>query len=214
MKSNISFKLGCTPSKLDGTEEKFNVTKSLTIPEAYTYEPYMSQVINQGSESTCVPCSISGHLNWNYNIEHKTTKVDNNVNIKEIYKIRADKRQEGMTIKEALNYLYKHGVSSNAGVMKIRKYAMIGSELALKQAILLNGPCIGALRVYNDGYEFWRKDYDSQDLLGGHAICIVGWNKNGFIIRNSWGRSWGNKGYTIIQFDDFKCFTELWTIID
>ncbi|MBO5003765.1 MAG: C1 family peptidase [Clostridia bacterium] len=204
-------KYGYKPSILDGTEKIYSLKQNITIPEAYTYEPYMSPVINQGSNPTCVPCSISAHLNWNRNITAKTNKIDNGIDIKEIYNIRQDKRGDGMTIKEALHYLYKHGVKSNVGNMKIRKYAMIKSPLTLKQALLMNGPCIAALKVYNSGLEFWDKN--NGEFLGGHCICIVGWNKEGFIIRNSWGSSWGNKGYTLISYDDFKYFLELWTII-
>lgn len=205
-------KLGCKPSKLDGTEQIYSIKQGIKIPEAYTYEPYMSPILNQGNESTCVPCSISAHLNWNHNITTRTNKIDNGINIKEIYNIRADKNAEGMTIKEALHYLYKHGVSTKVGPMKIRKYALLKSELSLKQAILMNGPCLAALRVYNFGYEFWDKSFG--EYQGGHCISIVGWNKNGFIIRNSWGASWGNKGYTLIPYEDFSQFLEMWTIID
>ena len=205
-------KLGCKPSKLDGTEQIYAQKQNLKIPEAYTYEPYMSPVLNQGSESTCVPCSISAHLNWNHNITAKTNKADNDVNIKEIYNVRADKKAEGMTIKEALHYIYKHGVSSKAGLMKIRKYAMVKSDYMLKQAILMNGPCLAALKVYNFNFEFWDKH--NGEYQGGHCISIIGWNKNGFIIRNSWGSSWGNKGYTLIPYEDFSEMIEIWTIID
>ena len=205
-------KLGCKPSKLDGTEQIYAQKQSIKIPEAYTYEPYMSPVLNQGSEATCVPCSISAHLNWNHNITAKTNKADNDVNIKEIYNIRADKKAEGMTIKEALHYIYKHGVSSKAGLMKIRKYAMVKSDYMLKYAILMNGPCLAALKVYNFNFEFWDKN--NGEYQGGHCISIIGWNKTGFIIRNSWGSSWGNKGYTLIPYDDFSEMIEIWTIID
>jgi hypothetical protein len=31
---------------------------------------------------------------------------------------------------------------------------------------------------------------------GGHAICVVGYRKDGrFIIRNSWDTGWGDKGF-------------------
>ena len=34
-------------------------------------------------------------------------------------------------------------------------------------------------------------------LLGGHAVMAVGynWRTWRFIVRNSWGSGWGNKGY-------------------
>jgi hypothetical protein len=33
-------------------------------------------------------------------------------------------------------------------------------------------------------------------VRGGHAVCVVGYRKDGrFIIRNSWGTTWGDKGF-------------------
>ena len=43
-------------------------------------------------------------------------------------------------------------------------------------------------------------------LLGGHAVLLVGYNKTRkvFIVRNSWGISWGDKGYFYMPFDVLK----------
>lgn len=40
-------------------------------------------------------------------------------------------------------------------------------------------------------------------VLGGHAILIVGYDtdKQWFICRNSWGRSWGDKGHFYLPFE-------------
>jgi C1A family cysteine protease len=33
-------------------------------------------------------------------------------------------------------------------------------------------------------------------VRGGHAVCVVGYTKDGrFILRNSWGTTWGDKGF-------------------
>ena len=48
--------------------------------------------------------------------------------------------------------------------------------------------------------------------MGYHAIAIVGYDKNGFIIRNSWGKSYADGGYTYIPEDEMNYFVELWTI--
>ncbi|MDR3540411.1 MAG: C1 family peptidase [Desulfosporosinus sp.] len=42
----------------------------------------------------------------------------------------------------------------------------------------------------------------SEELLGGHAICLVGYDdeKKTFILRNSWGDDWGVKGYGFLPY--------------
>lgn len=40
------------------------------------------------------------------------------------------------------------------------------------------------------------------EYLGGHAVMIVGYNDhmNCFIVRNSWGSSWGDHGYFYLPY--------------
>lgn len=44
------------------------------------------------------------------------------------------------------------------------------------------------------------------DNYGGHAVVIVGYNHNGFIIKNSWGEEWGTDGYAVVSFDLHRIF--------
>jgi hypothetical protein len=37
----------------------------------------------------------------------------------------------------------------------------------------------------------------------GHAVAIVGYNQEGFLIQNSWGPEWGSHGYAILTYDDW-----------
>jgi C1A family cysteine protease len=76
-----------------------------------------------------------------------------------------------------------------------------------------NGPCFGALPVYGDHCDFWNKK-PGTTLHGYHAISIVGYDKEGFIIRNSWGKQFCEDGYTKIPYSDFKKLLEIWTVID
>lgn len=38
---------------------------------------------------------------------------------------------------------------------------------------------------------------------GGHAFAIVGYDDRGFIVQNSWGRSWGAGGFAVLPYDDW-----------
>src|SRR2546430_2925010 len=56
-----------------------------------------------------------------------------------------------------------------------------------------------------------------EHVLGGHAVCAVGYNttRRWFICRNSWGTSWGIRGYFTIPFaylTDSDLCADFWTI--
>lgn len=38
---------------------------------------------------------------------------------------------------------------------------------------------------------------------GGHAFSIVGYTADGFIIQNSWGKSWGSGGLAVLTYEDW-----------
>ena len=209
---NEEVKFGFEPSTIDGTEHIFGAGMPMSnLPKTYSYKKFLPAVLNQGTESICVPCSVSAYLNWKQNLE-TGSKKDNKIDYHEIYGIRTNKG-EGMTFKEAFRYLRHHGVSSKAGNLKIKEYAMIRNAEALKSALIMNGPCVGALPVYSDRPEFWNK-MPGDGFYGYHAISIVGYSNDGFIIRNSWGTGFANSGYTTIKFEEFNKLLEVWTIID
>ena len=37
----------------------------------------------------------------------------------------------------------------------------------------------------------------------GHAFAIVGYDERGFLLQNSWGGTWGTRGYAILGYDDW-----------
>ncbi len=42
-----------------------------------------------------------------------------------------------------------------------------------------------------------------QEITGGHAFAVVGYTPYGFIVQNSWGPSWGMKGFAVLTYDDW-----------
>lgn len=51
--------------------------------------------------------------------------------------------------------------------------------------------------------------YQKNTIRGGHAVAIVGYTPSSFIVRNSWGTGWGDKGFAYASLDYAKAaFTE------
>jgi cathepsin B len=79
-----------------------------------------------------------------------------------------------------------------------------GSEFHIRYNIFRWGPVSSSFVVYPDFYTFDAKNdiYEWNGVgerVGGHAVEIVGWGsqkgKDYWIIENSWGVKWGDKGY-------------------
>lgn len=201
------FNTGYIESELDGTEHviKEDQFYNYSIPKYYSYQDYMPAIIDQGSRPICVPCSIISYLYWRNSINN----IKGNLSIDLIYDSRLDKNANGMQIKTALSFL-KH---SNNNLYNIISYAILPSPLLMKYSLITNGPFIIALDVMNPNSsgQFWK----GSNFEGRHAVSVVGYDddQNGFIIRNSWGYTYGYNGYYILPYDDFSLIRESWVII-
>jgi hypothetical protein len=46
---------------------------------------------------------------------------------------------------------------------------------------------------------------------GGHAVALVGYTSQGFVVQNSWGRRWGKNGFALLPYEDFMIHaTDVW----
>ena len=83
--NNKKYYYGCTPSVMDGTEHKLNIDEKLEIPEEFSWQNVMPPVRNQGSTQTCVCQTLTGMLDYYYNIKKETPGVCNNFSIETLY---------------------------------------------------------------------------------------------------------------------------------
>jgi hypothetical protein len=104
-----------------------------------------------------------------------------------------------------------------ANQFRISNSVLVTTVNDLKTALFLNGPCPFGVYIYGDVYgnltsrpRMWIKDAANPTILGGHCMCFVGYNSNGFIVRNSWGEDWNPlnsttdmMGYDYLPFTDF-----------
>uniref|UniRef100_A0A1I7UE39 Pept_C1 domain-containing protein n=1 Tax=Caenorhabditis tropicalis TaxID=1561998 RepID=A0A1I7UE39_9PELO len=88
------------------------------------------------------------------------------------------------------------------------------SVVAIQTEIYHNGPVEASFKVYKDFYQYESGVYHyvSGDLVGGHAVKIIGWGTEGgedyWLIANSWGTSFGEKGFFKMRRGTNECQIE------
>ncbi|VDN24206.1 unnamed protein product [Gongylonema pulchrum] len=69
-----------------------------------------------------------------------------------------------------------------------------------------------AMKHYKGGQVYRPTEAECASTLGGHGWLVVGigykGNKPYYIIKNSWGTSWGKKGYILFAAGQNLCRTE------
>lgn len=46
---------------------------------------------------------------------------------------------------------------------------------------------------------------------GGHAVALVGYTRDGFVVQNSWGEAWGADGFALLPYEDYLLHsTDVW----
>lgn len=89
----------------------------------------------------------------------------------------------------------------------IAKSVYFPSENSIKTLLTTYGPLSVAIYAPDSFLSYKRGIYKGCSLSGqdykiNHGVLLVGYDKDGnWIVKNSWGRSWGDNGYGIISKD-------------
>lgn len=217
---------GYVPSALDGSEIILGESSfmSLPLPKEYTYLDFMTPILDQGSDSTCVPHAISAVYDYYYSMNgmydiSSGKFVSKRIAIDQIYNARTNPGN-GMSYKEALEFCKHKGVltadefkkkTPGAHATKIMEYGKITKLEVLKKSLIINGPALIATYVRSMENDFWN----GSGFYGGHATCLIGYSdiKKAFLLRNSWGKGFGMKGYVWFPYNDYDEILEAWAVI-
>ncbi|MDP6037193.1 MAG: C1 family peptidase [Candidatus Latescibacteria bacterium] len=88
-----------------------------------------------------------------------------------------------------------------AAKFRIASYHNLGRDLDVwRQWLAFQGPILTRLNVDRSWDRAtttrgFLESYQKNTVRGGHAVCLVGYVGDYFIVRNSWGRDWGDKGF-------------------
>ena len=107
-----------------------------------------------------------------------------------------------------------------ASRLRISNYLNLGRNLNdWKKFLSENGPILTRLNVDQTWDQATQNDglldkYSPNTARGGHAVAIVGYTEDHFIVRNSWGETWGDKGFAYASYSYAQdAFTEAYGAI-
>ena len=202
------------------------------LPSIVDHRKSLPPVRDQGKEGACA--AFAGACMKEYQ-ERVDVQFREHLSPWYIYLQRPNIETDGMYLRDLMKILQKQGICTEkrckymtnnyispfahdeARNFRIASYAQVTSIDELKKALFIHGPCIAAFPVYEFSTKFWRKPKDPKaSVLGGHAVAIVGYDdkKQAFLVRNSWGRTWGLLGYTWYPYSEWGSHWEIWSSVD
>jgi C1A family cysteine protease len=216
--------LNLTQSETSDTVIEANVT---TPPPSVDLSKGLT-VRDVGNEGSVVGFAIASAMEYQF-LKQRNEKLQ--VSPRYIYNnIKLGKGDEGAFINDALNFVKKTGAIKesdwpyrageynnpppanvqNAVHYKIDRWQQIDISVTSLKKYLASGMTVIA------GISVYAKDDDaaktgilpvhvSNDLInGGHAILIIGYDDKTKLFKflNSWGSSWGDRGYGYLHYED------------
>jgi C1A family cysteine protease len=208
---------------------------------------YCSLIENQGNLGSCTGNAIAGAIELLHKRQNRTLDISRLfIYYYERLFIGTVNYDSGAYIRDGIKACYTYGApTENLWPYNISKFRTVPTKAALldaakrkvtsyQRAIDFNAvidaitsgyPVTVGFSVYSSfdtnivartgimSYPNTKKE----KLLGGHAVLIVGYNKNNdtFIVRNSWGKYWGDNGYFYMPFQVIKNNTmsgDFWVI--
>lgn len=179
----------------------------------------VTPVINQGMCGACWAIAAVGALEGGYFAQtHKLTPLS----IQQIVDCDTESHGcHGGMITSAYDYVMKHGLCSSkdypftsasgdckedqctpAVTIKGYEYVPQNDGIALKAAVA-NAPVSALVEADSPMFQMYQSGvFDSAECgtALNHAMVIVGYTADYWILKNSWGANWGEKGYMRIKF--------------
>jgi len=211
------------------------------LPDKFQLE--VLKIKNQGSKKTCVAFSLSEIIEYHNKRDiGKYQRFSTDF----IYGCRndTDYKEEGMYLRDALKVIQKYGdvvyellpgnssvtnainkvnknfdkLKQQAYINRISAYYKIKTVDELKYSLFTLGPAVCSMKWYNKAYLNSDKiyTYDKNNDYSGHAVVILGWDENNWILQNSWGHVWGDKGLFKVPINNSfgELFHEVYGVTD
>ncbi|MEI8025164.1 MAG: C1 family peptidase [Pseudomonadota bacterium] len=225
------FGLAAMPEGDDGALEIEDKNQSADLPSALDWRNYegmnfLSSIRNQAFCGSCVAFAAIGAFEGRLKVAAKSPQMSVDLSEQHLFQdiggcdsgsfpqLAAMSLQSSGTTDEACTpyTLGRMGMSKGASEcadVKSRLHKIDGYTSLSKskiKAALQNGPVTTAMAVFED-FMFYKSgiyQHTTGKRLGGHAVGIVGYDDVAgvWIVRNSWGTSWGEDGYFRIPYNN------------
>ena len=214
------------------------IATSREFPEEFKIK--ITQVKNQGSVGSCVAHSLStvteyfNKIETGRYLEMSTGYIYGN-------RLLSLNKGSGMITRDAIKTLSKFGnvpridfpenvevpeaidlfdanfeSLEDIGVtFKIDKYFRLKDNNAMKAHLMDNNPIVFSMKWFDDIKivdGVMVTDEVTSKETGGHCMVIYGWNKDGWLVQNSWGTRWGKSGRFVLPYSVSR--KETWGVVD
>ena len=232
--------------KVDTRDHPYQLTNK-TQSNVVDLRQYCSLIENQGNLGSCTGNAIAGAIELLHKRQKRTLDISRLfIYYYERVLIGTVNYDSGAYIRDGIKVCYKFGAPTenlwpyniskfrtvppkeallDAAKRKVTSYQRAADFKAVIDAITSGYPVTIGFSVYSsfDTNSVARTgimpypDIKKEKLLGGHAVLLVGYNKNNntFIARNSWGTNWGDRGYFYMPFQviqNNKMSSDFWVI--
>jgi C1A family cysteine protease len=169
-------------------------------------------------------------LYYNERLIRKTTDTDSGASLRDGIKtlVKAGDCPEDLWPYEIEKFTLKPSEQAyqSADDYQITSYYRINSTSEMKHTLSTGFPFVFGFAVY-ESFEspevaqsgIVPMPQATERMIGGHAVMAVGYEdkKEQFIVRNSWGEGWGDKGYFYMPYAYLSSSflsSDFWTIRD
>lgn len=235
----MKYFLGALKPKVDKRDYRIAAGVS-ELPDFYLCEN-LPPVKNQRSVSSCVAHATSSILEF-FNKKETGKFVPLSTDfIYGMQGVAFGRLEGGMYLRDACKIVKKYGDATEYAVngnteqpkcteklketltdeiykeaknFKVASYAKCPTAKDIKHALVNYGPVLASIKWYNK-YKFINGntiEFDKTSDYGYHAIMICGYNEEGWLCQNSWGKHWNGDGQFI--YPHSEKLTEAWSFVD
>ncbi len=243
--------LGLRPSEADPRDFVYSVTYGATLPESFQLDISKIKVHDQGKYQNCGTHALSALVEivlgcepisfpWYYGnrrySEHKGQGTEARGLLKAAQKdggLYFEKYPFEAEVSEVIETFEKKysQFSDEAKKIRIKNYYQCLTADAVKEALVKGFPVLVGTIVFKSFYEITKDNpvmpeprisgHSLEEMAGGHMMLIVGYDKRGFKVLNSWGEAFGDNGtftmpYSIVDWSQRNGFPmpmfEAWAV--